>query len=126
MKRIVIAFSIIIVSAGVGIFSFVFVKNTCNETVAAVEKVVESAVTENREEVNRLTAQMNLNWQNKIFWMNILIGREYTCQVDKLLNKMTYSAEKSDYQSVISGGEECKAELLYIIESNEPKLGTVL
>lgn len=126
MKRIVIAVSIIIVSVGVGLFSFVFVKSTCKETVTTVEMVVESAITENGDEVNRLTAQMNRNWQNKIFCMNILIGREYTCQVDKLLNKITYSAEKADYQSVISGCEECKAELLYIIESNEPKLSTIL
>ncbi len=125
MKRIVIAVVIPVVSIALGIFSFFFVKNTCNQVVSGLDEVLYNVVTEEVEEVNRLSVQTNRNWHQKIFLLNILIGRTNTSEVDKLLNKIVYFSEIGDYESVLLNAEDCKEELLYIIESNEPKLSAV-
>ena len=125
MKRIVIAVMIPIVSIALGIFSFFFIKNSCNQVVSGLDEVLDNILTEDVEEVNRLTVQTNRNWHKKVFLLNIFIGRTNTNEVDKLLNKIVYFSEIGDYESVLLNAEDCKEELLYIIESNEPKLSAV-
>lgn len=125
MKRIVVAIIIPVVSIGLGIFSFLFVKSTCNQVVSGLDDVLYSTLTEDSKEVNRLSVQTNRNWHEKVFLLNIFIGRTNTNDVDKLLNKVVYFAQIGDYESVLLNAEDCKEELLYIIESNEPKLSAV-
>ena len=126
MRRIVIAIIILIISVSVGIFSCFFIKNACNQALSDVEEVLHSALTEDVEKVNLLCVQTNLKWKEKVFLLNILIGREYTQEVSKYLNKMTYFSKNADWDSIITNAEECKAELVHIIESNEPQLSTIL
>ena len=125
MKRIVIAILIPVISIALGIFSFIFVKTTCNQVVSGLDDILQHTITEDVEEVNRLTVQTNRNWHKKVFLLNIFIGRTNTNEVDKLLNKIAYFAGIGDYESVLLNAEDCKEELLYIIESNEPKLSAV-
>ena len=125
MKRFVVAVMIPIVSIALGIFSFFFVKNTCNQVVSGLDEVLHNVLTEDVEEVNRLTVQTNRNWHKKVFLLNIFIGRANTSEVDKLLNKIVYFAQIGNYESVLLNTEDCKEELLYIIESNEPELSAV-
>ncbi len=125
MKRIVVAVIIPVVSVALGIFSFFFIKNTCNQVVSELDEVLHNALTEDAEEVNRLSVQTNLNWHKKVFLLNIFIGRTNTSEVDKLLNKIVYFSEIRDYEAVKLNAEDCKEELLYIITSNEPKLSAV-
>ena len=125
MKRIVVAIMIPIISIALGIFSFFFIKNTCNQVVSGLDEVLDNVLTEDVEEVNRLTVQTNRNWHEKVFLLNILIGRTNTNEVDKLLNKIVYFSEIGDYEAVLLNAEDCKEELLYIIESNEPELSAV-
>ena len=72
-----------------------------------------------------MTVQTNRNWHKKVFLLNIFIGRTNTNEVDKLLNKIVYFSEIGDYEAVLLNAEDCKEELLYIIESNEPELSAV-
>ncbi len=125
MKRIVIAILIPVISIALGIFSFIFVKTTCNQVVSGLDRVLYNALTEDAEEVNRTSVQTNRNWHKKVFLLNIFIGRTNTSEVDKLLNKIVYFSESGDFESVLLNAEDCKEELLYIIESNEPKLSAV-
>lgn len=125
MKRIVIAVIIPVVSIALGIFSFFFIKNTCNQVVSGLDEVLYNVITEEAEEVNRLSVQTNRNWHQKIFLLNFFIGRTSTNEVDKLLNKIVYFSEIGDFESVLLNAEDCKEELLYIIESNEPKISAV-
>ena len=125
MKRIVVAIIIPVVSIALGIFSFFFVKNTCNQVVSGLDEVLHNVLTEDVEEVNRLTVQTNRNWHKKVFLLNIFIGRTGTNEVDKLLSKIVYFSEIGDYEAVLLNAEDCKEELLYIIESNEPELSAV-
>lgn len=125
MKRIVVAIIIPVVSITLGIFSFFFVKNTCNQVVLGLDEVLYNVITEEVEAVNALSVQTNRNWHKKVFLLNILIGRTNTNEVDKLLNKIVYFSEIGDYEAVLLNCEDCKEELLYIIESNEPELSAV-
>lgn len=125
MKRIVVVALLLIFSITVSIFSLVFVKNTCNDTISGIDEILRNAETENKDEVNRLSVQTNRNWMDKKFLLNILIGRTATNEVDKTLNKIIYFSETSDYEAVILNAEDCKEELMYVIESNEPKLSTI-
>ena len=125
MKRIIVAVIIPVFSVALGIFSFFFVKNTCNQVVSGLDEVLYNTLTEEAEEVNRLSVQTNLNWHKKVFLLNIFIGRTNTSEVDKLLNKIVYFSEIRDYEAVKLNAEDCKEELLYIIESNEPQLSAV-
>ena len=125
MKRFVVAVMIPIVSIALGIFSFFFVKNTCNQVVSGLDEVLHNVLTEDVEEVNRLTVQTNRNWHEKVFLLNIFIGRTGTNEVDKLLSKIVYFSEIGDYEAVLLNAEDCKEELLYIIESNKPELSAV-
>ncbi len=125
MKRIIVAIIIPVVSVAIGIFSFFFVKNTCNQVVSGLDEVLYNALTEKAEEVNRTSVQTNRNWHQKVFLLNIFIGRTNTSEVDKLLNKIVYFSEIGDFESVMLNAEDCREELLYIIESNEPKLSAV-
>ena len=125
MKRIVVAVIIPVVSIALEIFSFFFVKNTCNQVVSGLDEVLHNVLTEDVEEVNRLTVQTNRNWHKKVFLLNIFIGRTGTNEVDKLLSKIVYFSEIGDYEAVLLNAEDCKEELLYIIESNEPELSAV-
>ena len=125
MKRIVVAIIIPVVSITLGIFSFFFVKSTCNQVVSGLDEVLYNILTEDVEEVNRLTVQTNRNWHKKVFLLNIFIGRTGTNEVDKLLSKIVYFSEIGDYEAVLLNAEDCKEELLYIIESNEPELSAV-
>ena len=125
MKRIVVAVMIPIVSIAIGISSFFFVKNTCNQVVSGLDEVLDNLLTEDAEEVNLLTVQTNRNWHKKVFLLNIFIGRANTSEVDKLLNEIVYFAQIGNYESVLLNTEDCKEALLYIIESNEPKISAV-
>ncbi len=125
MKRIIVAVIIPVVSISLGIFSFFYVKNTCNQVVSGLDEVLYNVLTEQAEEVNRLSVQMNRNWHKKVFLLNIFIGRTNTSEVDKQLNKIIYFSEIGDFESVMLNAEDCKEELLYIIESNEPKISAV-
>ena len=125
MKRTIIAVAIPVISVALGIFSFFYIKNTCNQAVSGLDDVLYNALTEDAEEVNRLSVQTNRNWHKKVFLLNILIGRTNTSNVDKLLNKIVYFSEIGDYEGVVLNAEDCKEELLYIIVSNEPELSTV-
>ena len=125
MKRIVVAVMIPIASIALGIFSFFFIKSTCNQVVSGLDEVLYNILTEDVEEVNRLTVQTNRNWHKKVFLLNIFIGRTGTNEVDKLLSKIVYFSEIGDYEAVLLNAEDCKEELLYIIESNEPELSAV-
>ena len=125
MKRIVVAIIIPVASIALGIFSFFFVKNTCNQVVSGLDEVLHNIITEEVEKVNPLSVQTNRNWHQKVFLLNILIGRTNTNEVDKLLNKIVYFSEIGDYEAVLLNAEDCKEELLYIIESNEPELSAV-
>ena len=125
MKRIAIAIIIPVISIALGISSFFFIKSTCNQVVSGLDEVLHNVLTEDVEEVNRLTVQTNRNWHEKVFLLNILIGRTNTNEVDKLLNKIVYFSEIGDYEAVLLNAEDCKEELLYIIESNEPELSAV-
>jgi hypothetical protein len=115
MKRFVVAVMIPIVSIALGIFSFFFVKNTCNQVVSGLDEVLHNVLTEDVEEVNRLTVQTNRNWHKKVFLLNIFIGRTGTNEVDKLLSKIVYFSEIGAYEAVLLNAEDCKEELLYII-----------
>ena len=126
MKRIIVAVIIPVISIALGIFSFFYVKNTCNQVVSGLDEVLYNVLTEQAEEVNRLSVQTNLNWHQKVFLLNIFIGRTNTSEVDKQLNKIVYFSEIGDFESVMLNAEDCKEELLYIIESNEPELSAVL
>ncbi len=125
MKRIIVAVIIPVISIALGIFSFFCVKNTCNQVVSGLDEVLYNVLTEQTEEVNRLSVQTNRNWHQKVFLLNIFIGRTNTSEVDKQLNKIVYFSEIGDFESVMLNAEDCKEELLYIIESNEPKISTV-
>ena len=125
MKRIVVAVMIPIASIALGIFSFFCIKSTCNQVVSGLDEVLDNVLTEDVEEVNRLTVQTNRNWHKKVFLLNIFIGRTGTNEVDKLLSKIVYFSEIGDYEAVLLNAEDCKEELLYIIESNEPELSAV-
>ncbi len=125
MKRIVVAIIIPVISIALGVFSFFFVKSTCNQVVSGLDEVLHNALTEDAEEVNRLSVQTNRNWHEKVFLLNIFIGKTNTSEVDKLLNKIVYFSEIGDYEGVLLNAEDCKEELLYIITSNEPKLSAV-
>ena len=125
MKRIVVAVMIPIISIALGIFSFFFIKSTCNQVVSGLDEVLYNILTEDVEEVNRLTVQTNRNWHKKVFLLNIFIGRANTSEVDKLLNEIVYFAQIGNYEGVLLNAEDCKEELMYIIESNEPKLSAV-
>ena len=125
MKRIIVGVMIPIVSIAIGISSFFFVKNTCNQVVSGLDEVLHNVLTEDVEEVNRLTVQTNRIWHKKVFLLNIFIGRTGTNEVDKLLSKIVYFSEIGDYEAVLLNAEDCKEELLYIIESNEPELSAV-
>lgn len=126
MRRTITAIMILIFSFSVGIFSYFFVKNTCSQTISGIEEILQSALTEDAEKVNRLSVQTNRNWNEKVFLLNILIGRECIGEVSKYLNKITDFSENADWDSVITNAEDCKAELVHIIESNEPDLSTIL
>ena len=125
MKRFIVAVMIPIISIALGIFSFFFIKSTCNQVVSGLDEVLDNVLTEDVEEVNRLTVQTNRNWHKKVFLLNIFIGRTGTNEVDKLLSKIVYFSEIGDYEAVLLNAEDCKEELLYIIESNEPELSAV-
>ncbi len=125
MKRIIIVALILVFCLSIGIFTLFFVKSTCKEAITGVEAILQNAKTENRDEVNRLAVLTTHKWKKKNFLLNILIGRTATNEVDKTLNKVIYFSENADYETVILNAEDCKEELLYIIESNEPKLSTI-
>lgn len=125
MKRIVVAVIIPIISVALGIFSFLYIKSTCNQTVAELDEILLNIETEDAERVNLLTVQTNRNWNKKIFLLNILIGRISTEEIDKQLNKIIFFAQIGDYESVLLYTADCREELLYITESNEPKISAV-
>ena len=125
MKRIVVAIVIPVASVALGIFSFFFIKSSCNQVISGLDQILQKTLTEEAEEVNLITVQTNRNWHEKVFLLNIFIGRTNTSDVDKQLNKIVYFSEIGDFESVRLNAEDCKEELLYILESNEPKISAV-
>lgn len=125
MKRLVIAITILVVAVGISVTSLFYVKKTCNEVIANLEVILQDAVTENREEVNRLAVQVNEQWEKEKNLLNLLIGQRYTNEAKSSLNKIEFFAQIGDYESVILHAEECKEILVRIITSNEPNLSTV-
>ncbi len=125
MKRLVVSILILVFAAGIGISSMIFIKKSCNEAATGLDNVLSNAITENKEEVNRFAVQTNEYWESKKFFMNILIGQQYTNNVTKALHQIIFFAEIGDYESVLLHTEECKEDLHLIMQSNEPKLSTV-
>lgn len=126
MKRLVIAVLMLVISTGIGVTSLVCVKRSCNEAKKSLDRILQSAVTENEEEVNRLAVQVNEQWEKEKFLLNILIGQGETNEIKKELDIILYFAQIRDYDSVILFSEECKGDLMNIILSNEPNLSTIL
>ena len=126
MRRTVTAIAILVISALIGIFSYIYVKDACTKALNGIEEIVNAALTDDVEAVNHLCVQANTDWAEKVFLLNILIGREYTQGVSKRLSQMECFSGLADYDSVITNAQECKAELLHIIRSNEPELSTIL
>ena len=126
MKRLVIAILMLVISIGIGVSSLFFVKKACNEAIQGLDGILQNAVTENKEEVNRLAVQVNEQWENEKFLLNILIGQGETNEIKKELEIILYFTKIRDYDSVILFSEECKGDLMNIIVSNEPNLSTIL
>lgn len=126
MKRLVIAILMLVISIGIGVSSLFFVKKACNEAIQGLDRILQNAVTENKEEVNRLAVQVNEQWENEKFLLNILIGQGETNEIKKELEIILYFTKIRDYDSVILFSEECKGDLMNIIVSNEPNLSTIL
>ena len=126
MKRLIAAILMLVISIGIGITSLVCVRKNCNEAIQGLEGILQNAVTENKEEVNRLAVQVNEQWEKEKFLMNILIGQGQTNEIKKKLDIIIYFTQIHDYESVILFSEECKGDLMNIIVSNEPNLSTIL
>ena len=126
MKRLVVAIAILVISVGIGAASLICIKRCCNEAIDGLDGILQSIVTENKEEVNRLAVQVNEQWNEEKFLMNILIGQGQTNEIKKELEIILYYAQIQDYQSVVLFSEECKGDLKNIIVSNEPNLSTIL
>ena len=125
MKRLVIAILMLFISIGIGVLSLTCVKRTCNEAIQSLDEILQNAVTENKEEVNRLAVQVNEQWEKEKFLLNILIGQGATNEIKKELEIILYFTQIRDYDSVILFSEECKGDLMNIIVSNEPNLSTI-
>lgn len=126
MKRLVIAILMLVISIGIGVSSLIFVKKACNEAIQGLDGILQGAVTENKDEVNRLAVQVNKQWEKEKFLLNILIGQGETNEIKKTLDIILYFTQIRDYESVILFSEECKGDLMNIIVSNEPNLSTIL
>lgn len=126
MKRLIIAILMLVISIGIGVSSLIFVKKACNEAIQGLDGILQNAVTESKDEVNRLAVQVNEQWENKKFLLNILIGQGETNEIKKELDIILYFTKIRDYDSVILFSEECKGDLMNIIVSNEPNLSTIL
>lgn len=126
MKRLIIAILMLVISIGIGVSSLIFVKKACNEAIQGLDGILQNAVTESKDEVNRLAVQVNEQWENEKFLLNILIGQGETNEIKKELDIILYFTKIRDYDSVILFSEECKGDLMNIIVSNEPNLSTIL
>ncbi|MBQ7115101.1 MAG: DUF4363 family protein [Clostridia bacterium] len=126
MKRLVIAILMLVISIGIGVSSLIFVKKACNKAIQGLDGILQGAVTENKDEVNRLAVQVNKQWEKEKFLLNILIGQGETNEIKKTLDIILYFTQIRDYESVILFSEECKGDLMNIIVSNEPNLSTIL
>lgn len=126
MRRTITAIVILVLSTFVGVFSYIFIKDACSQVLLGIDEIISTALTEDVERVNHLCVQTNANWNKKVFLLNILIGREYTQEVSKYLDKLEYFSQHADYASIIANAQDCKAEIQHIIRSNEPELSTIL
>ncbi len=126
MKRPVIAIILLVAAVAIGITSLICIERSCDKMIASLDEILENAVAENTEEVNRLSALANSQWEKEKSLLNILIGLQDTNDVKTNMHKIAYYAELGDLPSVILYGEECRVTLLRIKASVEPNISTIL
>ena len=126
IKRPVIAVILLVSILITGITSYLYIKNSCNQMIECLDKILQYAETENMEEVTFFTAQANTQWKKEKFLFNIAVGSKDSTDVIMGLRRMEYFSETGNIDELINHTVECKVILLRIKESVEPEISTIL
>lgn len=126
MNRTVVAVVLLIGAIALGIISLIYTQNTCNSMISSLDDVLEEALTDNADEVNRLTVLANAQWEKENFLMKFFIGQKEINDITSDLKKAVYYSEIGDFESVQLFLSQSKEALYRIKESQEPDLQTIV
>lgn len=126
MNRTIAAVILLALTVIIATVSFVYIDNACNLLVSGIDNVSEKALTQNAEEVNRLTVLLNTKWEKEKIFIKILLGQKESSNLQNLFESADYYAKTQDFEALNLTLTELKAELCRIKESYEPDLQTTL
>lgn len=126
MNRPIIAVIFIIVAISIAVTSLVYINKTHDTMVVYLDKILESAIHDNKKETKlRLDTALE-QWEKRDDLLNIFLGMAETNDVKNALSMANKFSKIGDTESVILYVNECKNQLERIKNANEPTLSTIL
>lgn len=126
MNRTLLAITLVILSLVCAVSGSLYIKNALSPIISKIDEVTDTPLTENAEEVNQLKVLMNSQWNEKKFFINVLVGKDKADEIEVLINNATFFAEKEDTQALLTALAQLRETLRITISSFELNTGAVV
>ena len=126
MNRTLLAITLVILSLVCTVSGSLYIKNALSPIISKIDEVTDTPLTENAEEVNQLKVLMNSQWNEKKFFIKVLVGKDKADEIEVLINNATFFAEKEDTQALLTALVQLRETLRITISSFELNTGAVV
>lgn len=126
MKRLALAFTILILLIIYTFFSEKFVEDFCMQVDSVLQECAVSITEETYSRAKSNVSKLYDLWEENDILMSVFIGDDSVIEPQKSIITIKNSLEDENYEECLVNIRECQGYLHYIIENNRVNLGNVL
>lgn len=126
MKRLALAFTILILLIIYTFFSEKFVEDFCMQVDSVLQECAVSITEEKYSRAKSNVSKLYDLWEENDILMSVFIGDDSVIEPQKSIITIKNSLEDENYEECLVNIRECQGYLHYIIENNRVNLGNVL
>ena len=126
MKRLALAFTILILLIIYTFFSEKFVEDFCMQVDSVLQECADSIIEEKYSRAKSNVSKLYDLWEENDILMSVFIGDDSVIEPQKSIITIKNSLEDENYEECLVNIRECQGYLHYIIENNRVNLGNVL
>ena len=126
MKRLALAFTILILLIIYTFFSEKFVEDFCMQMDSVLQECADSITEEKYSRAKSKVSKLYDLWEENDILMSVFIGDDSVIEPQKSIITIKNSLEDENYEECLVNIRECQGYLHCIIENNRVNLGNVL
>lgn len=126
MKRLALAFTILILLIIYTFFSEKFVEDFCMQVDSVLQECADSIIEEKYSRAESNVSKLYDLWEENDILMSVFIGDDSVIEPQKSIITIKNSLEDENYEECLVNIRECQGYMHYIIENNLVNLGNVL